>query len=71
MLEAAIKIVGEFVFNVVFEFIFYWPGWLILRVVTIGRYPPDQSVKHDRTAVACVGFISVVITVSVYFYAYR
>lgn len=44
--------------------IFYWPGWLILRVVTFGRYPPAQSVPHNREFVAGVplAVLPVVIT---------
>lgn len=36
--------------------IFYWPGWVVLRVVTLGRYPPQKSTKHDPEFVAVVGF---------------
>ena len=37
---------AEFITDVLVEYIycrlFYWPGWLILRVLTFGKYPPSQ-----------------------------
>lgn len=38
--------------EVLFGIIFYWPGWLLLRLITLGRYPPKQSEPHNRYAVA-------------------
>jgi hypothetical protein len=34
------------------EILFYWPGWLLLKVLTFGKYPPKQTVQHNRLAVA-------------------
>ncbi len=34
------------------EAIFYWPGWLLLQILTLGSYPPSQTIKHNRFAVA-------------------
>lgn len=41
--------------------IFYWPGWLVLKVLTLGRYPPAQGEESSRDFVALVGFYSVVV----------
>jgi hypothetical protein len=48
-------IIEEFVLRVLgglLQAIFYWPGWLLLRLITIGNYPPEQNVQHNRFAVA-------------------
>lgn len=36
----------------VIEKLFYWPGWALLRVMTLGRYPPAKAIRHNRFAVA-------------------
>ena len=36
--EVVLRVVGNFIAEVLFVGIFYWPGWLVLRVVTLGRY---------------------------------
>ena len=37
-----------FLFDVVFFYLFYWPGWLILRIFTLGKYPPALPEKHNQ-----------------------
>lgn len=44
-----------------FEKLFYWPGWLLLRLITWGRYPPPAGARHDRAAVALFAFIVIAI----------
>ena len=56
--EFVFRTLGQFVLEVVFVCIFYWPGWLILRVLTVGRYPPKQSEPHSRGFVAMVAFMA-------------
>ncbi|MCC2957704.1 hypothetical protein LK542_18970 [Massilia sp. IC2-477] len=41
------------------EKLFYWPGWALLRVLSFGYYPPAQSTRHNRFAVALFAAISV------------
>lgn len=36
----------------VIEKLFYWPGWALLRIMTLGRYPPARGIRHHRFAVA-------------------
>jgi hypothetical protein len=38
--------------------IFYWPGWLLLKVLTFGRYPPKRPIAHDRDAVALFAIVT-------------
>lgn len=65
--EIAIRVAGQFVIEVLFVGIFYWPGWLILRVLTIGRYPPQQAQTHSREFVAMVAFVVFLIGLTVHF----
>jgi hypothetical protein len=50
------------ILSVVFEFIvvyiFYWPGRIILKFITLGRYPPAKEVQHNEQFVAGIGFIA-------------
>ena len=48
--------VVRFLISYVVERVFYWPGWLILRVLTFGRYPPLPGSPHNETFVALVAF---------------
>lgn len=52
--EVVVRIIAEPVVEVLFVGVFYWPGWIILRVLTLGRYPPSQSDKHNREFVSIV-----------------
>ncbi|MBL8466602.1 hypothetical protein [Methyloversatilis discipulorum] len=45
-----------FVLNLVTVGLFYLPGWLALRVLTLGRYPPPRGEPHSEEAVALFGF---------------
>lgn len=65
--EMAIRVAGQLVIEVLFVGIFYWPGWLILRVITVGRYPPQQSQPHSREFVAMVAFVVFLVGITVYF----
>jgi hypothetical protein len=63
MLEAILGIVLE----VVLVGVFYWPGWLVLRLVTAGRYPLPNGGQHDRVFVAAIGLASVATWVAIVF----
>lgn len=45
------------VLGTVIEKLFYWPGWAMLRLVTLGRYPPAKGRPHNRFAVALLAAI--------------
>ena len=41
--------------------IFYWPGWLVLRGLTIGHYPPQEAAaeaEHNKEFVAFIGLLA-------------
>lgn len=54
MLEAILEAVLRFVIEVIFSVIDRIFYWLILKALTFRRYPPPQSVPHNRELVACV-----------------
>ena len=41
--------------------LFYWPGWLTARVVTLGRYPPRRPVEHNRALVSAIGAVAILL----------
>lgn len=42
--------------------IFYWPGWLVLRILTVGRYPPAKGVEHNAGFVITFGLGVFIVT---------
>lgn len=54
-----IRVLINEIFVVLLEKVFYWPGWLVLRIITLGRYPPQGTVEHNRSAVGCFAIVFV------------
>ena len=56
MLKSIVEdLAGQLARNIlgpIFRAILYWPGWLILRVVTLGHYPPGEGIPHNKDFVA-------------------
>ena len=69
LIEIAARAVVQFVGEVLLVGIFYWPGWLILRALTLGRYPPKRGVEHNVHFVAVVG-LAAMIGVVTFYYSY-
>ena len=69
MLDAFVEAAGRALIDVVIVGVFYWPGWLILRVVTLGRYPPPGPARHDPNWVAGVGLAVFLLCITLYFSA--
>lgn len=67
MLVEIIKFIFSIVLNLVFYVVFYWPGWLILRVLTLGNYPPPQSQQHNRIFVSGIAFVTLLIVIAFHF----
>ncbi len=42
----------------VLTYVLYWPGKVVLRLVTLGRYPPSITAHHNEEFVAVIGFVS-------------
>jgi hypothetical protein len=53
--------VFDFVAQLVLVAVFYWPGWVVLRVVTFGRYPPHKGSKHNEEFVAACGLATLIV----------
>ena len=66
-LDVIVEAAGRAILEVVIVGVFYWPGWLILRAVTLGRYPPSRGTPHNETFVAGVAFAIFIVAVTAYF----
>jgi hypothetical protein len=69
MLEAIFEAIGYLLREIFYHLlgtliqkIFYWPGWLILRLITWGRYPPENKVEHNRLAVSLFAIVAMAST---------
>jgi len=65
--EFLFRTIGQFVLEVLFYGLFYWPGWLILRVLTLGKYPPPQSQPHNRYFVSGIPLVLLLAGITFYF----
>jgi hypothetical protein len=50
-----LELIAEFLLDVLLIGVFYWPGWLFLRVLTLGRYPPRGGANMIRSLSLCSG----------------
>ncbi len=65
MLDAVAEfLIRTVVVEVVFYRICYWPGWFILRVLTLGKYPPPKSMPHNRYFVAGIPLVVLLIAIT-------
>lgn len=66
ILGPVVKTVLHHVFETILKIVFYWPGWLMLRVITLNKYPPPQMEKHNRMGVALFGCVATLLAVAIY-----
>jgi len=62
-MESVVGFVARFAMYVLFQFALYWPGWLVLKIVTLGRYPASplrREAWYDFELVACVGGLAII-----------
>lgn len=52
MLDALFEIVGRILVEFLFYTVSYWVGWLMLKVITLGHYPPQKPARHSEELVA-------------------
>lgn len=50
MLEALFELVARFLVEFLFYKVLYAAGWIMLKAITLGRYPPPH--KHNEELVA-------------------
>lgn len=43
--------------------LFYGPGWLLLKALTLGHYPPQAPSPAQRDFVAVMGFVGILLAV--------
>lgn len=67
IVEVVVRNIAQFVVKILFVGVFYWPGWIILRVLTLGRYPPPQPHRHNREFVAIVALATLIAGVTVHY----
>jgi len=60
-LETVAGIAWQVLKQLVFSFVFFWPGWLVVKMITFGRYPRSiHPAKADWLDYELLSFIGVV-----------
>jgi hypothetical protein len=62
-MDALVEVALRFIGGVVLVGIFYWPGWLALRIITLGRYPPPKGKPHSKEFVAVFGLTTLLVCI--------
>jgi hypothetical protein len=59
--ESVLGFLGFVLRQLAFEAIFFWPGWAVLKVLTLGRYPRlrGQYLNLDYTEITLIVFVGV------------
>lgn len=52
MLNALFELMAKFLVELIFYTVLYAVGWGMLKVITLGRYPPLAPEKHNEELVA-------------------
>lgn len=59
-MEAVVGLAWQVLRQIVFSFVFFWPGWLVVKAVTLGRYPRSiHPAKADWLDYELLSFIGV------------
>lgn len=45
--EHVLGFIGFVLRQLAFVAVFFWPGWLVLNLLTLGRYPSVRKMKRD------------------------
>jgi hypothetical protein len=71
MLETIAEAIARFLlwlFAVLYiEKIFYPIGWLMLKILTVGRYPPPSPSERTREFVALLPLFAAIVGVTIWF----
>ncbi|WP_291587016.1 hypothetical protein [Comamonas sp. UBA7528] len=55
-----------------FQLLFFWPGWLVLRLLTLGCYPRFLGPRcnawayEDVELVSCIGLVAVLLALALW-----
>ena len=52
-----LEAIGLAAIDSLFVKVFYWPGRISLKVVTLGKYPPTLDTPHNKELVAVAGLL--------------
>ena len=66
-MDSIFNFVASWIVDVVLTAVFYWPGWIVLRVLTFGRYPLGRKQPHNVIFVSVIGLCSCVAALIVSF----
>lgn len=63
-MDTLLGFAGQLLSQLVFSFVFFWPGWLAVKILTLGRYPrsihPANTDWLDYEALSIIGVFVVV-----------
>jgi hypothetical protein len=60
-MEAVVGFAWQVLKQIVFSFVFFWPGWLVVKIITLGRYPRSiHPAKADWLDYELLSFVGVV-----------
>ncbi len=60
-METVAGIAWQVLKQLVFSFVFFWPGWLVVKMITFGRYPRSiHPAKADWLDYELLSFIGVI-----------
>jgi hypothetical protein len=63
-MEAVVGFAWQVLKQIVFSFVFFWPGWLVVKIITLGRYPRSiHLAKADWLDYELLSFVGVVAVV--------
>lgn len=51
------RFIGQFIVEVIAEIVLHKTGWLFLRLVTLGRYPPPDPRPYAEGFVIAAGIV--------------
>lgn len=63
-MDAVASFVGHLLKQLLFSFVCFWPGWLVVKLLTLGRYPrsihPSKADWLDHELLSFVGAATLV-----------
>jgi len=65
--EFLFRTVGAFLLELLIITIGYWPGWLILRILTLGVYPPPRPTPHNEYFVGAIPYITFLVWLTLHY----
>lgn len=58
--KALLRIIGQVFVEILFDFVCYWVGWPICKIMTLGEYPGSKRSANDHWCSA-VGLVTLAI----------